>query len=70
MSVDSSSIKCDKCDYGSSMSVVHGIFNYISDGSKFNVSRSYGWCFNCKDIVAIENLVSGKTSDVEIMNFI
>ena len=52
------------------MSVVHGIFNYISDGSKFNVSRSYGWCFNCKDIVAIENLVSGKTSDVEIMNFI
>ena len=68
MSVASSMIECDKCDYGSSMSVVHGIFNYVSNGSKYNVGRSYGWCYECQEFVAVENLVIDKDIESEIIN--
>ena len=67
MSVYSSTIKCDKCDYGSSMSVVHGIFNYITDGNKYNVERSHGWCYECHKFVAVEDFNANKFIEAEII---
>lgn len=66
MSVNSSTIKCDKCKYTSSMSVVHGIFNYVDNGKEYNVDRSFGWCYDCKEFVAIEYLGIDKTIDSKI----
>ena len=56
MSVNSSLIKCDKCDYTSSMSVVHGLFYYLSDGKEYDLERCRGWCYDCQKFSAIEEL--------------
>lgn len=56
MSIPSSTIKCDKCDYTSSMSVTLGIYSYVDNGKEYNISRSLGWCYNCKKFVPIEDI--------------
>lgn len=66
MSVASSSIKCDKCDYTSSMSVTHGIYRYVVNDTEYNINRSLGWCYDCKQFVAMEYRGIHKTIETQI----
>jgi len=55
MSMPSINLNCAKCDYGSSSRILWGDFKYIIDGSEYHVDRVIGWCFNCNELVAIED---------------
>ena len=67
MSILQSSIKCDKCDYRSTMAVTTGKFFYVFDGDQYNVDRCHGWCYECQKFVAMEYLGKEKVIEAEIL---
>ncbi|MEI8123349.1 MAG: hypothetical protein WCI20_15065 [bacterium] len=57
MSVETTQITCSTCAFTASDSVTWGYFSYeLKDNTLISVERSLGWCHNCNDVVAIENL--------------
>jgi len=57
MSVETTQITCAKCSFTASDSVTWGYFSYeLEDNTLVPAMRSLGWCHNCNDVVAIENL--------------
>ena len=57
MSVEIGQIKCDRCDFKASTSVIWGRYAYeLPDGIRINLNRRYGWCCDCKTIAPVEDL--------------
>lgn len=57
MSLPACHIKCTRCEFVVSTSVIWGHFAYeLQDGSRLDVQRTYGWCKTCESITPIEDL--------------
>jgi hypothetical protein len=54
MSMASTELVCDKCEFKGSNAVVWGDFRYIKGGLEIPLSRTLGWCADCSDFVAME----------------
>jgi hypothetical protein len=55
MSMPSTDLICDKCEFKGSDAVVWGDFRYIKGGLEIPLSRTLGWCAECSDFVPIED---------------
>lgn len=57
MSMPFKTITCDTCDFTANTTSLWGRFDYVApNGTRLDVNRTYGWCYNCQDIRAIEDL--------------
>lgn len=57
MSVEAGQIMCDRCDFRTLTSVLWGRYQYeMPDGTRFNLNRRAGWCYDCNKVVPVEDL--------------
>ncbi len=56
MSMPSIDLTCDKCSYKTSTMKLWGQRYYLVDGKTAHVSRQFGYCHDCDDVVPIESL--------------
>ena len=55
MSVPFNTIKCSTCNYSSWLLGRNGWKYYqLPNGEKLTVNSAWGWCYDCKELVAIE----------------
>ena len=55
MGMPTSTIKCNRCDYGVSSMLLWGEYVYADQQDEFSCNRTYGGCKDCAEITAIED---------------
>ena len=55
MSMPSTDLVCNKCDFRGSNAVVWGDFRYVVDGREIPLERRLGWCTDCSNFVPMED---------------